>query len=299
MGQAELKLPPRKSKRWIWWSLGSFFVLIFVYKMGSNSAQGINAGGLGDKIGIIVVEGPIYSAEKTVKDLHKFQNRKDIKALVLRINSPGGVVGPTQEIYEKVKSFSNTKPVVASLGAVAASGGYYIAIAADSILANGGSILGSIGVIMEYPVARVLLEKVGVEFEVVKSGDLKDTGSMTRSATDRDKQYLQAVVDDLYAQFVDAVAEERSLMRSEVKSLADGRVYTGMQSLQLGLIDGLGTMEDAVAMAGRLGNISGEPKIVRIPNKNPSFIDWLMGDRIGQKINSAFEKIPAYRWYME
>ncbi|MEE8437265.1 MAG: signal peptide peptidase SppA [Candidatus Neomarinimicrobiota bacterium] len=298
MGQAELKLPPRRSGRWIWWSLGGLFALIIVYKMGSSS-QGIGRGGLGEKVGIIVVEGPIYTSEKTVKDLDKFQKRNDIKAIVLRINSPGGVVGPTQEIYEKVKVLRSIKPVVSSLGAVAASGGYYIAIAGDSILANGGSILGSIGVIMEYPIARDLFEKVGLQFETVKSGDLKDTGSMTRAATARDRQYLQAVVDDLYAQFVNAVAEERSLPRTEVEVLADGRVFTGLQSLSLGLIDGIGTLEDAVALAARLGEISGEPKTVRIPKKRPSFLDWFLGDKVGQKINTVFEKIPAYRWHME
>ncbi|MEE8335400.1 MAG: signal peptide peptidase SppA [Candidatus Neomarinimicrobiota bacterium] len=297
MGQTELIHPPRKSGRWLWWILGAF-ALIIVYKIGSAS-QGAGSGGLGEKVGIIVVEGPIYTSEKTVKDLDKFQKRNDIKALVLRINSPGGVVGPTQEIFEKVKALSLIKPVVSSLGAVAASGGYYIALAGDSILANGGTILGSIGVIMEYPIARGLLEKVGVEFETIKSGELKDTGSITRAVTSRDRQYLQGVVDDLYAQFVNAVAVERSLPRTEVEVLADGRVFTGIQSLSLGLIDGIGTLEDAVSLAGRLGKISGDPRTVRIPKKRSSFVDWFLGDRVGQKINTVFEKIPAYRWHME
>lgn len=296
MGQTELIHPPRKSSRWIWWSLGAL-ALIIVYKMGSFS-QGAG-GGLGEKVGIIVVEGPIYTSEKTVKDLDKFQKRNDIKAIVLRINSPGGVVGPTQEIFEKVKTLSLIKPVVSSLGAVAASGGYYIALAGDSILANGGSILGSIGVIMEYPIAHGLFEKVGVEFETIKSGELKDTGSMTRAVTSRDRQYLQGVVDDLYAQFVNAVAVERSLPHAEVEALADGRVFTGLQSLSLGLIDGIGTLEDAISLAARLGEISGDPRTVRIPKKRPSFVEWFFGDRVGQKISTVFEKIPAYRWHME
>lgn len=298
MGQAGIGPPQHSSNRWIWWSLGGLFLVVFAFRLGAWSSGVKDGGGLGEKVGIVTVDGLIYSAEETVRNLDRFQERKDIKAIVLRINSPGGMVAPTQEIFEKVKVVRKVKPVISSLGTVAASGGYYIAVAGDSIMANGGSILGSIGVIMEYPVAEKLLDKIGITFETIKSGELKDTGSSTRKPTEKDLKYLQGVVDDLYNQFVTAVAEERSMAREKVEALADGRVYTGVQSLELGLVDRLGTFEDAVALAGEMGNISGKPKTVRVKKKRPSFLDWFLGE-MGQKISVRVEKIPAFRWYVE
>lgn len=298
MGQTGITPPRPKSSRWLWWSLGGLFLAIFSFRMGTWSSGATEGGGMGEKVGIITIEGLIYSSDKIVKNLDKFLERKDIKAIVLRINSAGGMVAPTQEIFEKVKKVRKVKPIISSLGSVAASGGYYIAIAGDSILANGGTILGSIGVIMEYPVVEKLLDKIGIAFQTIKSGELKDTGSSTRKPTEKDVKYLQEVVDDLFDQFVTAVSVERSMSREKVKALADGRVFTGVQSLELGLVDRLGTFEDAIALAGKLGNITGKPKTVRVKKKRPSFLDWFMGE-MGQKISARVENIPTFRWYVE
>ncbi|MFQ6611965.1 MAG: signal peptide peptidase SppA [Fidelibacterota bacterium] len=298
MDQTGLKRPSVHSNRRIWWILGGVLVIIFIFRLGMAMAGLDESGGIGDKVGIVTINGPIYSAENLVRDLDRLQERDDVKAIVLRIESPGGLVAPTQEIYEKVKVLKNIKPVVVSLGAVAASGGYYIAVAGDSIVANRGSILGSIGVIMNYPIAEKLLDKIGISVETVKSGALKDTGSPTRKVTSADKEYLQTVVSDLYEQFVRAVADGRSLPVEAVRSLADGRVFTGEQSLTKGLVDRLGTMEDAVQLAGSLAQISGKPKILRLHKSKPSILEWFR-EEWKQSIGTRFDELPAYRWRME
>ena len=167
---------PKTNLNWLWWGLGAFIVSIIIFRLGALSVNS-SLEGTGKKVGIIKINGPIITSESTVSQLEKFKNRKDISAIVLRIDSPGGLVAPTQEIYEKVKSLRGIKPVVASMGSVAASGGYYIALGSDTLIANPGTIVGSIGVIMNYPIATELLGKVGIKFETVKSGGLKDVGS--------------------------------------------------------------------------------------------------------------------------
>ncbi len=298
MAQAGLKRPPLHSGRWIWWFLGGLLVIVLIFRLGMTMAELEGSGGLGDKVGVVTIDGPIYVSDETVAELDRLQERDDVKAVVVRIESPGGLVAPTQEIYEKIKVLKEEKPVVMSLGAVAASGGYYIAVAGDSILANRGSILGSIGVIMNYPVAEELLGKIGISVETVKSGPLKDTGSPTRKPTPADKEYLQTVVSDLYDQFVQVVAEGRSMTPEEVRSLADGRIYTGEQSLKKGLIDRLGTMENAIQLAGSLAHISGKPKVVRLHKNKPSILKWLRGEW-DHTIGTRFDELPAYRWRME
>ena len=217
---------------------------------------------------------------------------------MVRIDSPGGLVAPTQEIYEKIKTIKEEKPIIASMASVAASGGYYIALGADTIIANPGTIVGSIGVIMNYPVMTEFLDKVGIEFETVKSGDLKDVGSYSREVTEADRKHLNEMVDDMYSQFVNAVSQNRSLSKEEVKKIADGRVFTGKQSKELGLIDVIGTFEDAVSIAGTMGQIKGKPKIVQVNKKRPSVLDWFTGN-LGQTVSGWFDELPAYRWRME
>ncbi len=296
MDQTRLKRPTSNLK-WLWWGLGSFFALVIAFRLGAWSA-GFRGDGPGKKVGIVNITGPIISAEAAVKQLEKLRQRSDVAALVVRIDSPGGLVAPTQEIYEKIKAVREEKPVVSSMGTVAASGGYYIAIAADTLMANPGTIVGSIGVVMNYPVMTELLDKVGIEFETVKSGELKDVGSYSREVTDADRAHLNEMVLDMYDQFVSAVAENRPMEKEVVISLADGRVYTGLQSKELGLIDALGTYEDAIALAGSMGHISGKPKTVQKQKKRPSLLDWLTG-HLGQTVSSWFDELPAYRWRME
>ena len=252
----------------------------------------------GKKVGVIKISGPIIASEQINSKLEKFKNRNDISAIVIRIDSPGGLVAPTQEIFEKVKSVRDVKPIVSSMATVAASGGYYIALGSDSLIANPGTIVGSIGVIMNYPIATELLDKVGIKFETVKSGGLKDVGSYSREVTEADRRHLNEMVTNMHNQFIAVVEENRDMDRSEIIKLADGRVFTGLQSKDLGLVDMLGTFDDAINIAGILGNIKGKPKTVELNKKNNSLLD-LFTSNLEQATNSWFDELPAYRWRME
>jgi len=217
-----------------------------------------------DKVAVIRVEGVILDAQTTVGDLKKFSESPSVKAIVLRIDSPGGGVVPSQEIYDAVRRIraKQSKTIVASMGSVAASGGYYIAVATDRIMANPGTLTGSIGVIMELANVEGLLKKIGVESVVVKSGEHKDLGSPFRQMNEQDRRILQSVMDDVHAQFIEAVAEGRSLKVTDVKLLADGRIFTGRQAKDQKLVDELGNLDDAVKLAAELAGIEGEPKVV-------------------------------------
>lgn len=217
-----------------------------------------------DRIALIRVEGVILDAQQTVGDLKKFGDSPSVKAIVLRIDSPGGGVVPSQEIHDAVMRVRNkqNKAVVASMGTVAASGGYYIAAATDRIIANPGTLTGSIGVIMELANLEGLLKKIGVENVVVKSGRHKDIGSPFRKMSDEDRRILQSVMDDVHTQFIEAVAEGRSLDVSDVQPLADGRIFTGRQAKDIKLVDELGDLDDAIRLAADLAGIEGEPKVV-------------------------------------
>ena len=291
-----MNIRPKTSLNWLWWGLGTFFILALTFRLGALSTNSLDTAG--EKVGIVKITGPIISSESINSQLEKFKNRKDISAIVLRIDSPGGLVAPTQEIYEKVKSIREVKPIVSSMGSVAASGGYYIALGSDTLIANPGTIVGSIGVIMNYPIATELLDKVGIKFETVKSGGLKDVGSYSREVTDADRKHLNEMVSNIHSQFVTAVEDNRSINRSELIKLADGRVFTGLQSKDLGLIDVLGTLEDAINLAGVLGDIKGKPKTVEINEKNNSLFD-LFTSNLEQATSSWFDELPAYRWRME
>lgn len=289
---------PSLDLNWLWWGLGSLFIALFIFKLGSWSASESSSDGLGKKVGIVHIKGPIVDSSSIVNELEKFRKRSDISALVVRIDSPGGLVAPTQEIYEKIKRVSKSKPIVSSMGTIAASGGYYLALGSDSLMANAGTIVGSIGVIMSYPIATELLNKVGLKFETIKSGKLKDVGSYSREPTLQDRSYLNEMVNDMYNQFLAAVIEHRPIDMNKIKSLADGRVFTGLKSKELGLIDAIGTFEDAILMAGLMGKIEGKPKVVRLKSKRPKVFNWL-SNSFNQVTTSWFEELPAYRWRME
>ena len=292
-----MNIRPKTNANSLWWGLGSIFLLVLVFRLGAISNNS-SIDSPGKKVGVIKISGPIIASEQINSKLEKFKNRIDISAIVLRIDSPGGLVAPTQEIFEKVKSVREVKPVVSSMGTVAASGGYYIALGSDSLIANPGTIVGSIGVIMNYPIATELLDKVGIKFETVKSGGLKDVGSYSREVTEADRRHLNEMVTNMHNQFIAAVEENRDIDRSELIKLADGRVFTGLQSKDLGLVDMLGTFEDAINIAGALGNIKGKPKTIEINKKNNSFFD-LFTSNLEQATNSWFDELPAYRWRME
>ena len=244
---------------------------------------------LGEKVGVVEVLGAITSAQRTIDQLQKFGEDEAIKAIVLRVDSPGGGVGPSQEIHAEIQRLSKVKPIVASMGSAAASGGYYVAAPADLIFANPGTITGSIGVIMEFTNIQELLEKIGLRAQVVKSGEHKDIGSPVRPMSDEDRAILQAVIDDVHSQFVMAVAEGRELPPERVRELADGRIFSGRQARELGLVDELGGLQAAIAKAGELGGIDGDPAVVYPPRERPRLIDYVIEQSLN-KLNHAFQQ---------
>jgi protease-4 len=250
--------------------LGAFFaLLLFISRMDDLPIA------RGERVAVIPLSGLISDSEPVIEQIKKFGKDDSVKAIVLRIDSPGGGVGPSQEIYEEVKKVRAKKPVLASMGALAASGGYYIACAAQRVYANPGTMTGSIGVIMPFMNVKDLVEKIGVKGMTVKSGTFKDIGSPLRDMTPLERELLQGVVDNVHLQFVNAVADGRNLDRQDVLQIADGRIFTGEQAKELGLVDVLGNLEDAIVDAGKLGKISGEPKVVTPPKKKISFLELL------------------------
>ncbi len=231
----------------------------------------------GENVGVIEIKGIIADPKPILTHLKELRNNKDIKAIVLRIDSPGGGVGPSQEIYEEVKKTKHLKKIVASMGAIAASGGYYVALATDHIMANPGTITGSIGVIMEFANFEELFKKIGVAAFVLKSGQYKDVGSPLRQMTSKEKELLQGFIDNVHEQFVVAVAEGRKMPKEEVQAIADGRILSGEQARELGLLDSLGNLEDAISLAGKLGGIKGEPSVFYAKEKKFSLLEYLLG----------------------
>ncbi|MGZ9147300.1 MAG: signal peptide peptidase SppA [Candidatus Deferrimicrobiaceae bacterium] len=229
----------------------------------------------GEKVAVLPISGLITDSEATIEQLKKFAKDDSVKAIVVRLNTPGGGVGPSQVIYEEVRKIRGKKVIVASMGALAASGGYYIACGADMIFANPGTITGSIGVLMQFVNVKDLIEKIGVKGFVIKSGSFKDTGSPVREMSPEERKLLQNVIDNVHSQFVNAVVEGRKLPREDVLAIADGRILSGEQAKELGLVDVLGNQEDAVAEAGKMAKIEGEPRVVTPPKKKFSILDLL------------------------
>ena len=215
-----------------------------------------------EKIGVIPIQGTIINPEPVVSQLITFKKDRRIKAIILRIDSPGGGVGASQEIYREIRKTIPAKKVVVSMGGVAASGGYYIAAAADKIVANPGTITGSIGVIMEFIQMEELLQKIGITLEVIKSGEYKDIGSPHRKLSERERALMNRLILDIKEQFVDAVADGRGLEKEAVQAIADGRIISGAMAKDLGLVDQLGNFQDAVDLAKKMAGIKGEAGLV-------------------------------------
>jgi len=255
----------------------TIFFIIFMLQIGGKSDMTLS--GAGEKVAIIELEGVIYSSENMVRQFKKFGKDETVKAIVFRINSPGGGIAASQEIYEHVKRVrDNGKPIVVSMGSVAASGGYYVALGADTIMANPGTTTGSIGVIAEFPNFRKLLDKIGISITVIKSGNFKDAGSPYREIKPEEMAYFQSWIDNGYDQFVSTVVNERQLSRDTVLKLADGRVYSGEQALTYNLIDTLGTFDDAINLAAEMGGIKGEPKVIRDRLRKMTMFEMLTED---------------------
>jgi protease IV len=252
-----------------------------------------------EKIGILPIEGTITESDTLVAQLVEFRKDRRIKAIILRVDSPGGSVGPSQEIYREIRKTIETKRVVASLGALGASGGYYVACAANKIVANPGTLAGSIGVIMEFVQAEELLKKIGVSVEVLKTGEFKDIGSFHRPLSERDREMIKSLVFDVQRQFVEAVAQGRNLPVEKVREIADGRVLSGAQCKDLGLVDQLGNFEDAVELAKTLTGIKGEVTLVY--PKKPGVKWWNLflqntSQAVAGAIRDALMVRLEYRW---
>jgi protease-4 len=248
-----------------------FSVLYFIGRYTGSPGRLI----FGDKIAIVEIRGVITQSSDIIEELHQYQEDAGVKAIILRIDSPGGGVGPSQEIHREILKLKTQKKVVTSMGSVAASGGYYIACASDLIVANPGTITGSIGVVMQFSNFEELLKKIGIKGVVLKSGEHKDIGSPFREMTPEEKKIMQAVIDNVHQQFIQAVADGRKMDLSKVTQIADGRILTGEQAKQLGLIDQIGNLQDTIDIVAKMVKIEGKPNVI-YPKKRFSIWELLM-----------------------
>jgi len=259
--------------KWLFIVIPVVALIIFAFMAGAlmylisgvgDSSSSLFSGG---RVGVLEVKGMIVQADETIKDIESIRRDDDVKSVVLRIDSPGGSVGSSQEILEAIRILREDKPVVASMGAVAASGGYYIACGADEIMANPGTITGSIGVRMEHVAIGDLLKWAKIDRETLKTGRFKDIGSIERPLDPEEKALIQGVLDELHDQFTGTIAEARELERADVDALADGRIFTGLDAKQRGLVDEIGGFARAIRRAAELGGIEGEPELAYPPKR--------------------------------
>lgn len=267
---------------------------LLVYAMGLMSGHR-NTFMSANKVGVVEVEGVINDSQEIVRQLDEFGREDRIKAVVLRINSPGGGIAPSQEIYGAVTELKKKKKVVASMGSLAASGGYLVSCAADKIVANPGTITGSISAVMHFANVEELLKKVGLRSSVIKSGRYKDIGSPLREMTEDEKVLLQNLVDDIYEQFLDTVSRDRKIDKEQLRSIADGRVFSGRQAQKLGLVDFLGDMGYAVRLAGKMSGIEGVPEVVYPTVVSPSFWDFVFRNMFRAVMGELQREKPGLR----
>ncbi len=273
-------------------TLAALVILFVVFGAGAYLAAATLVDGsvplfpAGDRVAVVPVEGVITgaSAERALRRLRRLERDESVRAFVLEIRSPGGTVGASQSLYREVRRrrAEDDRPVVAWIGDVGASGGYYVALAADSIYALPGSITGSIGVIMQFPDARELLRKAGVSVEIVRSGEHKGAGSAFRALDAEDREVFQTLVEDTYGQFLDAVVDARPVSRGRAAELADGRVFSGERAVRHGLIDRVGTLSEAIDAAGRMAGIGADPRTVRPGERRPDLLDLVLGEEASE-----------------
>jgi len=276
-----------RSRVWLWVLIGggafflfvlAVFTLVFVALHASGRQAGVHA--FGDKIGVVDLDGVILDPSEVVDDIRRFANDDSIKAIIIHVNSPGGGVAASEEIYREVKRVRDVKHkrIVSSIQTVGASGAYYVSSATNKIYADSGSVVGSIGVIAEWVNYGDLMRWAKLKPEVLKVGQFKDTGDPTRELTPAERQYMQGLIDDMYGQFVQAVADGRHAKPSDIRSIADGRVWTGEQAMGLHLIDQIGDFRTAVLDTAKSVSISGEPVLVHPERDRKSLLDLLFGD---------------------
>jgi protease-4 len=238
-----------------------------------------------NRVGVIEVQGTISDAKDFIKNIKELREDDRVRCILIRIDSPGGGVGPSQEMYREIERTIEEKPVVASLGSIAASGGYYIAAPTSHIVANPGTVTGSIGVISYFPNLQQIFDKIGYSMVIIKSGQYKDIGNPARQMTSEEVALLQATINETYAQFVRDVAKGRKLSEEKVREFADGRIFTGEAALRLGLVDTLGNFEDAVLKAASLGKIEGKPEVIVVKKKKRSLLDLFLGEDVSSRLS--------------
>jgi protease-4 len=283
--------------------LGLLFVFILVVFTGVFFYAYITGGDSralslfsGDGVGVLQIDGAIDDSRSVLMELKRFKEMPWVKAIVVRIDSPGGAVAPTQEIFEEIQRAKKQKPFIASMGGMATSGGYYIAAACDKIVANPGTLTGSIGVIMQLTNFEELMKKVGVKGFNIKSGANKDLGSPFQTMSPEGRQILQSLVDNVHSQFVAAVAKGRGMNEAQVRKLADGRVYSGAQAKELGLIDQFGTLDDAVQLAARRAGIEGEPAVYYSRPEQERWWERMFMGVFGRRLPGAERGWLRYEW---
>ena len=250
----------------------------------------------GNKIGVISIEGTILTCDETLKELKKFRKKSSVRAILLRINSPGGTVAPAQEIYREIEKIRKKKPVVASIETVGASAAYYIASSADRIVCSKGSITGSIGVIMMLPDIHKVIEKIGVNVNVIKAGAFKDIGSGIKPLDDQERDILQNFAKEVHEQFISDVLQGRKgkIEEDKLREIADGRFFTGQSAKELGLVDSMGNFYDAVKLAANLSGIKGEPELEYPKKRWNSYLDLFM-DSAAKSLMKGMEFIGTTR----
>ncbi len=282
-------MPQRRAVRRGLRILGTFLLVFVVTAWLLSSAGDGSRGSLwSTAVGVIEIRGVIDDDDETIEAIQRFAKADHIRAVILRVESPGGAVTPSQEIYRELLRLREKKPLIASLGEVAASGGYYVASACNIIVANPGTITGSIGVIMGtmYNV-QGLLEKLGIKGTVIKAGTYKDIGSSLRDISPEERQILKSMLDDVHRQFIAAVAAGRKMDEAVVREIADGRIYSGEQAQRLGLVDQIGNFQDAVTLAGEKAGIVGEPRLIRAQSRKSAWWQQLVSRWLGEMLSGG------------
>ena len=272
------------------------FVLVFFYAYFTGGDVKALSFLSGDGVGVLQIEGTIDDSRSVMNELKRFKEAPWIKAIVVRIDSPGGAVAPTQEIFDELQKTGKKKPLIASMGSMATSGGYYVASACEKIIANPGTLTGSIGVIMQLSNVEELMKKVGVKGYNIKSGANKDIGSPFQPLSPEGKEILQSLVDNVHSQFVSAVAKGRGMNEAQVRKLADGRVFSGAQAKELGLVDQFGTLDDAIEFAAKRVGLEENPTVYYSSPEEERWWEKLFFAAIGRRFSNSQRGWLRYEW---
>lgn len=276
-------------------TLLSTVLTVFFFVTGLREGPRVSSG---RALGYVTIQGILRDSRETVEELRSLAKNPGVRGILIRVESPGGGVTAAHEIYQQIRHIrEDGKPVVASMGSIAASGGYYVATPATVIVANPGTLTGSIGVIMELPIVRGLLDKVGMKVEVIKSKEAKDIGSPFRDMTDSDRRILEEVVSDVYHQFLEVVSKERSIPIDSLEKIADGRILTGRQAKVWGLVDTLGTLEDAKRILADLCQIKGEPKLIKPRKRLPVWLKQVFDEGLAKVLGTPDYPRLHFRWF--